>query len=65
MKRKLFDELQWKIQEWVDDNCEDDIWIDAWWPECGAELMATAARMVADALVAERKYIKDYVTEDA
>jgi len=58
MKAKFMAILEDKMQEFVNEICEDDDAPDMWYPENCTILMAQAAATIIDACVAEKNHIE-------
>jgi len=55
MDSQLKANLEAKMQEWIEENCED---INTYWPSNAAELMAIAAGSTVDAMVSLSDYLR-------
>lgn len=56
MNTQLKARLEIKIQEWIDENCEEDYWPQIWMGDFTVELMATAAMSVFNACQDSQEY---------
>lgn len=59
MRAELLGRLEEVIQQFVEENCDLDIWPDLFWPDNGSELVAKAASLIIDSFESENRCIRD------
>ena len=56
MNAKLFADLEQNIEQWVDDHCEEDDWLDVYVGNLTVNKMASAAAAVLDGIEEAQQY---------
>ena len=56
MNAKLFADLEHSIEQWIDDHCEEDDWLDVYVGNLTENKMAAAAAAVLDGIEEAQQY---------